>query len=162
MKASDTDKDFLKMLLDYSLAPGAGNAIDYFDSLELCFSETTAKLRYVKSKQGTIMTIRAGDMHVIPRIPLALALHKVIPYPKLRVVVVSEIADDISEGGTVFSRHIIEIDDELRAGDEALLVDEHDRLIGIITLRLSPQEILFFTRGAAGVLRERIEKVLEQ
>jgi len=147
------------MLLDYNLVPGAGNALDYFDTLELCFSETTAKLRYVKSEWGTIMTIRAGDMHVIPRIPLALTLQRIVPHPKLRVVVADEIADDIPEGGTVFSRHIIEIDSELRAGDEALLVNEHDRLIGVVTLRLSPQEILFFTQGAAGILRERIKKV---
>ncbi|MEM4435221.1 MAG: PUA domain-containing protein, partial [Sulfolobales archaeon] len=84
----------------------------------------------------------------------ALLLHRAAKYPRLRCVVVSDVVKDLVErGSSVFSRHIMYLDEELRAGDEVLVVDESDKLLCTGTLKLSPLEVLEFIRGSAVRIR---------
>ena len=55
----------------------------------------------------------------------------------------------VTEGKSVFAKFVIEIDPELRARDEVLVVDEKDNLIRTGTLVLSPIEVRDFDRGPA-------------
>jgi len=160
--AGPREREFLKALLDYDLCSGCGRAIDEVPKVRLCFSPSTGRLRYVDDGAEPIMTVRASDMHVIPRRPLAEVLHRLLPYPRLRVVVVDEVAMDVACSHTLFARHVLYLDPELRSGDEALLVDESDNLLGIATLRLGFHETMFFTRGPAGILRERVVNCEDQ
>lgn len=52
-------------------------------------------------------------------------------------------------GKTAFAKHVIEIDQELRAGEEVLVTDKADRLLATGQLLLSPVEILSLDSGAA-------------
>jgi len=67
----------------------------------------------------------------------------------LRVVVEDDAVSFIEEGKSVFAKFVAEIDANLRPGDEALIVDKKDKLVGAGTLVLSPKEALDFNRGVA-------------
>lgn len=148
-----------RALLDTQFFPGASKALDYFDKLYVVISPTTGRPRIVVDSRGRkIFTIRASDYCIIPTIVLAEILKKLAPYPCLRVVVCNEVAEFIAKGGNVFARHVLQVHDDIRAGDEVLVVDEEDSLLAVGRARLSAMEMMYFTRGVAVTTREGILK----
>jgi uncharacterized protein with predicted RNA binding PUA domain len=116
-------------------------------------SRNTGRVREVLSDEGIrIASIRASTYTFNLSLYGASILHKVTK--KLRVVIASEVAEDVVKGSSVFSRHVMSVDEDLRAGDEVLVVDECDNLLCVGRLVLSPYEVMFFTRGVAVKLRE--------
>jgi predicted RNA-binding protein (TIGR00451 family) len=105
-----------------------------------------------------LATVRAHDGFLVLTIEGARRLHKAIPFPKLRVVVLQEVAQFISKGRSVFAKHVQMVDQQLRAGDEVLVVDGQDKLLAIGKATLSPQEMLDLTRGVAVKNRHSTEK----
>jgi uncharacterized protein with predicted RNA binding PUA domain len=85
-------------------------------------------------------------------------LQQLFPFPKRRVVVNQEVAQFIAEGRSVFAKHVILVDSELRAGDEIIIVDGQDHLLAVGKAHLSPQEMLDLTRGIAVKTRHAIKK----
>lgn len=59
-------------------------------------------------------------------------------------------------GKTAFAKHVIDIDPELRAGEEVLITDKNDRLLATGQLLLSPAEIRDLDSGTAVDVRAGI------
>ncbi len=102
--------------------------------------------------------IRASDFRLIPHIPLAILLHKVIPFPKHRIVVINEIVPDIMGSHTIFSKHVIQGDENIKPFDEVLIVDEEDNLIGVGRAIISYEAMITSLRGPAVQVREKVER----
>ncbi len=137
----------VKKIMEYQFGQGADTLID--EKVRIKRSRKTGRIRWIYDKKELIASVRASDHFIIPKIPLAEKLHKFFKYPKLRVVIDKEALPFVSEGKSVFAKFVREIDMDLRAGDEVLIVDENDNLIRTGTLILSPQECLDFERGIA-------------
>jgi len=122
-----------------------------------CFSKITNNLRLILSDdREPIATIRASNGAIIPKLRLAFEIKALIPYPQMRVVVVNEMSSEVK--GSVFARHVIFVDPEIRAGDEVLVVDENDTLIGVGRALLNSDEMMQFIRGVAVKLREMVNR----
>ncbi len=141
----------VKKIMEYQFGSGADSLID--DGVRIKRSRRTGRIRWIYDKKELIASVRASDHFIIPKTPLAKKLHKFFKYPGLRVVIDSEAIPFVSEGKSVFAKFVREIDMDLRAGDEVLVVDENDNLIRTGTLVLSPQECLDFERGIAVRIR---------
>lgn len=144
----------LRSIADYQFGLGVGREV-VPDNVYLRISRSTGRIRAVLDESGRVLyTLRAYTHTLIPSIHGALLIHRAVKYPKLRCVVVSEVSEDlVKHKSSVFSRHVLYVDEDLRAGDEVLVVDESDRLLCTGTLRLSPLEILEFIRGSAVRIR---------
>ena len=68
----------------------------------------------------------------------------------------------VETGKTAFAKHVIEVDPELRAGEEVLVTDKADRLLATGQLLLSPAEILALDSGAAVDVRTGIASKKEE
>lgn len=90
-----------------------------------------------------ILTRRGGEL-----------LKKGIPPPGLRVIVNKVAGGKVRSGMSVFSKFVVDIDPELRVGDEVLVTDENDELIATGRLMLAPHEVKFFKRGVAVKVRD--------
>ena len=112
-------------------------------------SKRTGRLRRVTLASKVLATIRATDGRIVLTIWGAKRLHAAVKYPRLRAVVHQEIANFIAEGRSLFAKHVEEVDPQLRAGDEVLMVDSKDELLAVGEAKLSPQEMLDLTRGVA-------------
>ncbi|OYT31543.1 MAG: pseudouridine synthase, partial [Thermofilum sp. ex4484_79] len=53
---------------------------------------------------------------------------------------------------------VVNVDPEIRAGEEVLVVDEEDRLLAIGRAVLAAQEMLSFKRGIAVKVRRGVKK----
>jgi len=148
--ATDEEVEVLRAIADYQFGLGVGAAV-IPDKPLLRVSRRTGRVRaVVDPEEGVLFTVRASTYTLIPTILGATRLRRALPFPRLRCVVVNEVADEVvARRSTVFSRHVLLIDESLRPGDEVLVVDESDRLLCVGTLKLSPTEVMEFIRGAA-------------
>lgn len=125
------------------------------DMLRVCYSKNTKRIRSILYGDNIFITIRASDYMVIPHITFAKYLHKALPYPCYRVVVLNEIVEEILNGYTVFAKHIISGDPRIKPYDEVMIVDERDNLIGVGRALLDYEGIITSFRGAAIQIREK-------
>lgn len=149
----------LRALVDYQLGLGAGEVlVPSLDRVLVAVSPNTLRIRNVYVDGRLAFSIRAGDSKIILHIYGGYLLWRnYSKYPK--IIVVNEVSEFIADGGNVFAKHVLYVDDYLRAGDEVIVVDEQEELLAVGTLRLSPIEVLTFTYGEAVRVREGIKKL---
>lgn len=149
--------DLLEKLVVYQYGLESSKVFSEIDRgmLRICYSKNTKRIRSVLYGDRLFVTIRASDYMVIPHITFARYLHRALPYPYYRVVVVNEIVEDVLNGHTVFSRHVISGDPRIKPYDEVMVVDEEDRLIGVGRALLDYESMITSIRGAAIQIREK-------
>lgn len=84
-------------------------------------------------------------------------LRSALPEPGGRVYLNDEAAPFVEKGKTAFAAHVLRVDDELRAGDEVLVVDRDDNLLGTGRASLCSEEMLSFEQGQAVEMREGVK-----
>jgi len=123
------------------------------DGCEFLLS-STGRIRQILLDGKRLATIRAQDGRLTLGIEGARRLHACLPAPQYRVVVQEDVAGFIAQGKNVFAKHVLAADTEIRAGDEVLVVAEHDRLLACGTAMLSGAEMLAFNYGGAVKVRQ--------
>ena len=159
-KPTVEDVRLLRTIIDYQLGTGIGYILVPSQERVLVYkSPNTLKIREVYVDSNLCFTLRANDMKVLLHMYAAkLLTDNTNDYPYVKIA--STISDYIVNGGNVFSKHVIEVKEGLHANDEVIIIDEDNKLIGVGYLKLSPSEILFFTRGEAVRVRETIKKLV--
>lgn len=154
-------EEFLARLVrvraDYQFGAGAGEALAS-RGLKIETSKKTGKPRYVYDSEGRLLaTIRWNDGFLALTIEGAKLLQQRFRQPKLRVVVKNEVRDFIKRGRSVFAKHVVEVDPEVRCGDEVLVVDEEDNLLAVGRATLSSYEMRAFNSGVAVKVRRGVK-----
>ncbi len=157
VKLNEKILNILEKFVVYQYGLKASKIFDEVDRdlLRVCYSKNTKRIRCILYGNRMFITIRASDYMIIPHITFAKYLHKVLPYPYYRVVVLNEFVEDILNSYTVFSRHVIYGDPRIRPYDEVMIVDENDSLIGVGRTLLDYESMITATRGAAVQIREK-------
>ena len=150
----------VRMIADYQFGKGIGKEL-FPDGSTFQLSRTK-RIRQVLHSGKRIATARAKDGFFTLSIEDASVVHKLLPGKRLRVVVSEEAAPFVEKGKTAFIKHVVEIDPELRAGEEVLVIDEADRLLATGQLLLSPAEIMAFDSGAAVDVRAGVASKKEK
>ncbi len=144
------------MIADYQFGRGAGKAI-FPDSCRFILS-TTGRVRQVVDGGVRIATLKADSGWFTLSIEGARRLHSHLPYPKMRVVVMDEVSEFIAAGKSVFAKHVVEVDEDIRANDEVLVVNTKDELLATGRAVLSAFEMLEMERGMAVKVRQGVKR----
>ncbi len=154
----DADKNLKKVrsMADYQFGKGCGEAL-FPEGITFILSRTN-RVRQIMNNGQRIATVRAKDGMLTLSIAGAQMIHNVLPSPSYRVMVCDDAVPFASKGKTVFAKHIISLDKELRAGEEVLVVDASDKLLATGQLLLSPGETLAIGRGPAVDVRSGIDQ----
>lgn len=147
----------VRVIADYQFGRGAGKVL-FPDSCKFVLSPTTGKIRQVKDGGVRIATLKADTGLFTLSIVGARRLHRFFEYPRLRVVVLREVSEFIAKGRSVFAKHVVDVDEIIRANDEVLVVDEDDNLLATGKAVLSAREMLEFERGVAVMVRQGIKQ----
>jgi len=142
----------VRVIADYQFGRGAGKSL-FPDSCKFVLSPTTGKIRQIKDHGVRIATLKPDTGTLTLSIEGAKRLHSAFPYPKLRVVVLSDVAEFIAEGRSVFAKHVVDVDPSIRANDEVLVVDQNDNLLATGRAVLGSKEMLEFRKGVAVSVR---------
>jgi predicted RNA-binding protein (TIGR00451 family) len=122
------------------------------------FSKNTGKIKHVYDKDRVILNFRPANGFFTLSIYSAKKIIDLIPPPKLRAIVMSEITDFIKIGRNVFCKHIINIDENLRPNDEIIVVNQEDEILAIGKLMLPVPYVRSFKTGVAIKVRKGIAK----
>lgn len=147
----------VRIIADFQFGQGAGEALFPHDS-EFLMSRTK-RVRQITYQGRRIATVRAMDGLLTLSMGGAARLHKFFAVPRLRVTVIDDAVPFVQKGKTAFARHVIEIDPEIRAKDEVLVVDENDNLLATGQALLCQAEMMDFQRGPAVVVRKGLEQI---
>lgn len=75
---------------------------------------------------------------------------------RLRVRIQRDIEAFIVVGGSVFAKHVIDADEEIRPQEEVIVVSERNKVLAIGRAMLSGREMKEFKRGVAVRVRRGI------
>ncbi|RLF22695.1 MAG: pseudouridine synthase [Thermoprotei archaeon] len=158
-----TDEEYLRrkvrVLADYLFGPGAGDVL-LEGEVRFEFSRRTERLRHIFVDGKLVATFRAHDGMLALTIEGARRVKRALPFPKLRVVVKEEASRPVAEGRSVFAKHVLYADPDIRPGMDVLVVDPNDNLLAVGRAVLSGEEMVTFNSGIAvkvrsGILREK-------
>lgn len=147
----------VRVIADYQFGRGAGKIL-FPESCKFVLSPKTGKIRQVKDRGVRVATLKADTGLFTLSIEGARRLHSYFEYPKLRVVVLKDVSEFVAKGRSVFAKHVVEVDENIRANDEVLVVDEDDNLLATGKAVLSAREMLEFERGVAVMVRQGIKQ----
>ena len=85
-------------------------------------------------------------------------MHAATEYPQNRVVVNQDSEPFTRDGKSVFCQFVVDCDDNIRANDEVLIVNEDDDLLAIGKALLNKREIESFNNGQAIKTRKGFKK----
>jgi uncharacterized protein with predicted RNA binding PUA domain len=145
-----------RTIADFQFGKDAGNVL-FPESVEFILSKT-GRISQILENGKRIATLRSFDGLLTLSIEGARRLHQYFEYPRLRVVMNDESSTFIEKGGTAFCKHVIDVDPDIRAYDELIVVDEQDRLLATGKAMLSGEEMKIFGHGVAVKVRAGIKK----
>lgn len=118
------------------------------DTWRALHSRSTRRLRQVMD--GDVLLFVVGN-DGLPRPTFAGGerLRRVLPPPRLRVVAHADAVPFVSEGRSLFSRHVASADPEVHPDDTVLVVDAEDRLLAVGRSLLASHELGRLRRGVA-------------
>ena len=148
---------FLRGIANFQFGRNAGYVV-IPDNISVSISPVTGRIRHVLIDNKIALTLRPSDALFSLHILGGKLLHEHYSSPLFRVIVRSNVASFIAEGHDVFAKHVIRVDEKIRAGDEVVVVDENDTFLAVGRCRLSPDEMLSFKRGIAVRVRHATKK----
>lgn len=154
-KRDDVKK--LKAIADYQFGYGAGEAI-FKGNINIEKSKKTGKIRHVYDGKVLLVNMRASDSFLVLSKEGAKRLHNAMAYPQNRVVVNEDSEPFALEGKSVFCKFVTDCDDNIRANDEVLIVNEQDKLLAYGKTLLGACEIKEFMTGQAVKTRKGMKK----
>ncbi|RZN64069.1 MAG: pseudouridine synthase [Candidatus Methanoliparum thermophilum] len=143
--------NYLRTIADFQFVINAGEIL-FPDNIKILYSKT-GKPRQVFLNGERVATIRPKDGLFTLSILGAELLKEHFSYPSLRVVVMNEVSEFISDGKNVFAKHVIAADQNIKGEEEVIVVNEDDLLLGTGRSVLSAEEMLLFDIGVAVNIR---------
>ena len=145
-----------RIIADFQFGKGAGEIL-FPDDVDFVLSRTR-RISQIKEHEMRIATLRSFDGLFTLGIEGARRLHHHFKYPRLRVVMSEESSEFVRKGETAFCKHVLDVDPEIRAYAEVLVVDENDELLATGRAMLASEEMKIFKHGVAVKVRVGVEK----
>jgi len=142
----------VRSIADYQFGKGVGEKL-FTDNIDIQLSPRTGRIRYINLNGERLATLRPTDSLLSLSIKAALFIAENIPESKCFVTVKNDVAQYIAKGGDVFSVHVVEVDEEIGAKDEVIVIDENRKVLPVGRTLLSSTEIRAFKTGVAVKVR---------
>jgi uncharacterized protein with predicted RNA binding PUA domain len=153
--------DKIRAIADYQFGKNVGKKL-FPENVTFELSKRTGRIRFINLNRERLATLRPTDGLFSLSIKAAKQLVENIPEAKGRVMLKNDVAQYIAAGGDVFAVHVVQVDDEICAKDEVIIVDEKRQLLAIGRATLSAPEIRAFKTGVAVKVRHGINSKDEQ
>jgi uncharacterized protein with predicted RNA binding PUA domain len=145
----------IRSIADYQFGKNVGEKL-FPPNVTFEFSKRTGRIRFVNLDGERLATLRPTDGLFSLSIKAAKNLVENIPEAKGIVVLKNDVSKYIAAGGDVFAVHVVKVDDDVRAKDEVIIVDEDRQLLAVGRATLSAPEIRAFKTGVAVKVRHGI------
>jgi len=140
-------------VLDFQFGKGARAALGASPA-EVTRSRRTGRLRAVTVEGAHAFGMRAHDGLFTLSVHGGRLLKRALPPPAYRVTVDDDAAPFVADGKSAFAKFTVGCDPAVRPGDEVMVVDGADTLLGVGRALLNAREMRDFGTGVAVQVRE--------
>ena len=152
-KPSPFDLRQIRAIADFQFGKGASEVL-FSEETMVERSKGTKRIRYIYRDNERICSFRVRDGFLVPSILGGKILHENNFGCK---VTVNEDADPfVRDGKTVFSKHVVDIDENISAKDEVIIVNQKGEFLGIGTAKIPGKLIQEMNSGVAVNTRKGI------
>lgn len=153
MNESFEDRDALRTVANYQFGGGTGRTLFPTDEMPTIKRSFSGRPKQVIAGGGRLVSVGTDGRFTLG-FEGGRRIQQTLDRPRGRVVVGDESAPFVREGKNVFAKFVQEVDEQIRVGDEILVVHESDELLGVGRAELSPAGMLDFETGMAVMVRE--------
>lgn len=147
----------VRSIADYQFGKGVGVRL-FPENVNIVYSKATGRIRYVYFNGKRLATLRPTDGLLSLSITAAQLVAENRGFARCFVTVQSGVSEFIADGGDVFAAHVVTVDEEVRARDEVIVVDEDNRVLAVGRALLSSAEMKAFKTGVAVKVRHGCAK----
>jgi len=142
---------------DYQFGKGVGTKL-FPENIEIEYSPRTGRIRFINLNGKRLATLRPTDGLLSLSIEAAKFMAEKTPSAKCFVTVKNDVSPFIAKGGDAFAMHVVKVDEEIRAKDEVIVLDENRKVLAVGRAQLSSIEMTAFKTGVAVKVRHGITK----
>jgi predicted RNA-binding protein (TIGR00451 family) len=144
----DSELRRIRAVAEYQFGPGSGIAL-FPDEVRMIHSRNTGRIRHIHLGDTLIATFRPNDGVFTLTIAGAQRLLVQVPDLSYTVTVTEDAAPFISQGKNVFAKHVLHAGENIRPGDEVIIIAEKSGVVGVGKALLISDEMRAFKIGVA-------------
>lgn len=146
----------IRSVADYQFGRGAGEVL-FPSNVEISLFRRTGRVRHIRLNGRLLATLRPTDGFFSLTIEGARQIVQLDP-PRLWVRVQDDVADFIAKGRSVFAKHVIDCDEEIRPAEEVFITDSQHRILAVGRAVLTGKEMKAFKHGVAVRVRRGVDE----
>ena len=142
----------IRKIADYQFGRGVGEKL-FPKEVEIVRSKRTGKIKYIYFNGTLLATLNPSTGLFTLTIEGAKRVLAAMQPKRLWVQISDEAVPFVERGSDVFVKHIINLDEEIRPGEEVIVIDGKGEVIAVGRAILSGIEMKVFKRGVAVKVR---------
>jgi len=147
----------IRSIADYQLGESAGKAL-FPNNVHVAFSRRTGRIRHIYLNHELLATLRPTDGMFSLTITGAKRLLRGVKSPRLWVKVQKDAEPFIAKGKSVFAKHVVDADDEIRPREEVIVTGENNQVLAVGKAVLTGKEMTMFKHGVAVKVRRGVSE----
>jgi predicted RNA-binding protein (TIGR00451 family) len=152
-KLDDLQK--IRSIADYQFGEGVGKHL-FSDDVRIVYSKRTKKIRHIYLGKELLATLRPTTGFFVLTVAGANRMVSKVKPPRLWVLIQEDVEPFIAKGRTVFAKHVVDADSEIRPMEEAIVVNSNNEVLAVGRALLSGKEMRAFSRGVAVRVRRGV------
>ncbi|UCC33548.1 MAG: pseudouridine synthase [Candidatus Bathyarchaeota archaeon] len=145
----------IRSIADYQFGKNIGKIL-FSERVEIACSKRTGRIRYIYLDDRRLATLRPTDGLFSLSIEGGKRIIDGVKPPRMWVKVHKEATPFIIEGRSVFAKHVIDADEEIRPQEEVIVINEEGGVLAVGRAILTGSEMKAFKRGVAVKVRKGV------
>jgi predicted RNA-binding protein (TIGR00451 family) len=145
----------IRSIANYQFGKDTGKKL-FPDEVKIVYSKRTGKIRHVYLDRELLATLRPTNGLFSLTIKGAKRTMKNVKKQRLWIKVTAEAEPFIAKGKSVFAKHVVDVDSEIRPQEEVAVINEKNEVLAVGRAMLTGKEMKTFKRGVAVRVRRGI------
>jgi len=155
MRRKDEVLQKIRAIADYQFGKGVGRVL-FPAAVRVTFSKRTGRIRHIHLGNDRLATLRPKDGMFSLTVAGAKRIRDGVKPLRLWVMVQRDAAPFVAKGRSVFAKHVVDADDEIRPQEEVIVLDEDSEVLAVGKAILTGTEMKAFKRGVAVRIRRGV------
>ncbi|KPV63232.1 MAG: tRNA-guanine(15) transglycosylase [Candidatus Bathyarchaeota archaeon BA2] len=161
MSDKPNDLQKIRSVADYQFGKGVGEKL-FPGGVKIVHSKRTGRIRHVYLEEKRLATLRPTNGLFSLNIAGAKRIMKHVKPQRLWVRVREEAEPFVARGKSVFAKHVIDADEEIRPQEEVTVTNEKGKVLAVGRAMLSGKEMKAFKRGVAVRVRRGVAEEVKK
>ena len=144
----DSDLRRIRAVAEYQFGEATGKAL-FPDEVRIVHSRNTGRIRHIYLGEELQATFRPNDGVFTLTIAAAKRLVAAVPNLGYTVTITDDAAEFVAQGKNVFAKHVTAMGEKIHPGDEVIITNEKQGVIGVGKAILLAEETKAFKIGVA-------------